>query len=100
MREYSIQRQIVQGRIENLMDVLQKKLKSSKEKIELSNDEIFKMMKVTDEMLHDDKESSRILIDLQDCYDTDNFETLIKSIRERHQKDRQRYQLERLIELM
>lgn len=93
MREYSIQREIVQGRIENLMDVLQNKLKSSKAKIEISNDEIFKMMKVTDEMLHDDKEASRILIDLEDCYDTDNFETLIKSIR-------QIYQLERLIESM
>ncbi|MBW5882089.1 hypothetical protein H9S71_13535 [Staphylococcus aureus] len=79
MRAYSIQRVIVQGRIGNLTDKLQARLKNTG--VELSHHNIYKLMNITDAMLYDDDQASQIMVDLQEFYDTDRFEQLANKIK-------------------
>ncbi|WP_220083635.1 hypothetical protein, partial [Staphylococcus aureus] len=81
MRAYSIQRVIVQGRIGNLTDKLEVKLKNIG--VELSQHNIYKIMNITDAMLYDDEQASKIMVELQECYDNDNFEKLAMNIKEK-----------------
>lgn len=81
MRAYSIQRVIVQGRIGNLTDKLEVKLK--KIGVEISQHNIYKIMNITDAMLYDDEQASKIMVELQECYDNDNFEKLAINIKEK-----------------
>ncbi|HGO5510585.1 TPA: hypothetical protein ACK2WS_002525, partial [Staphylococcus pseudintermedius] len=81
MRAYSIQRVIVQGRIGNLTDKLQVRLKNIG--VEISQHNIYKIMNITDAMLYDDEQASKIMVDLQECYDNDNFEKLAINIKEK-----------------
>ncbi|HGZ2915022.1 TPA: hypothetical protein ACOG2E_002786 [Staphylococcus aureus] len=81
MRKYSIQREIVQGRIGNLTDKLQVRLKNIG--VEISQHNIYKIMNITDAMLYDDEQASKIMVDLQECYDNDNFEKLAMNIKEK-----------------
>lgn len=91
MRNYSIQREIVQGRITGLMNILQVKLKVVG--VEMDHDDIYKRMKVTDEMLYDDEQATRIMVDLENIYNIDNFEEIVNSMRIT-------YQLNQLIDSM
>ncbi len=79
MRAYSIQRVIVQGRIGNLTDKLQTRLKNTG--VEISQHNIYKILNITDAMLYDDEQASKIMVDLQECYDTDKFEKLANKIK-------------------
>ncbi len=81
MRAYSIQRVIVQGRIGNLTDKLQVRLKNIG--VEISQHNIYKIMNITDAMLYDDEQASKIMVDLQECYDNDKFEKLAINIKEK-----------------
>ncbi|WP_233145113.1 hypothetical protein, partial [Staphylococcus aureus] len=81
MRAYSIQREIVQGRIGNLTDKLEVKLKNIG--VEISQHNIYKIMNITDAMLYDDEQASKIMVELQECYDNDNFEKLAINIKEK-----------------
>ncbi|HHW9997309.1 TPA: hypothetical protein ACU3MI_002616 [Staphylococcus aureus] len=81
MRAYCIQRVIVQGRIGNLTDKLQDRLKNIG--VEISQHNIYKIMNITDAMLYDDEQASKIMVDLQESYDNDNFEKLAINIKEK-----------------
>lgn len=70
--------QVVDGRISNLVAKLQYRIELCG--VELTENQIWKYLEVTDEMLYDEEQSRHVMIMLENENDKDTFEHLSRKI--------------------